>query len=204
MALAARPIASHLKSDKPVVQKDEPAAGSVPSLPVQKARLANTSSALAADSGKILLQPRVCTLRSYGSDRSGVMKMRGMDGDDDNQVSRFFDMLSEYIESSKKSQDFEIISGRLAMIVFAGTVTMEIVTGNSLFRKTDLQGIEEGAGACLAAIAFAAAFAWFSSARNRVGGVFSVRCNTFIDSLIDQVVDGMFYETDINDWIDEI
>ncbi|KAD7478428.1 hypothetical protein E3N88_01564 [Mikania micrantha] len=233
MALAARPIASHLKSDKPVVQKDEPAAGSVPSLPVQKARLANTSSALAADSGKILLQPRVCTLRSYGSDRSGVMKMRGMDGDDDNQVSRFFDMLSEYIESSKKSQDFEIISGRLAMkipedshsspameestrtlesdnpkllppSVVAGTVTMEIVTGNSLFRKTDLQGIEEGAGACLAAIAFAAAFAWFSSARNRVGGVFSVRCNTFIDSLIDQVVDGMFYETDINDWIDEI
>ncbi|XP_076892191.1 stress enhanced protein 2, chloroplastic-like [Bidens hawaiensis] len=201
MALAARPIVSHLKSDKPVVQKDELSAGQIP---VQKARLTNTAAISTAESGKIMLQPRVCTLRSYGSDRFGVMKMRDIDGDDDNEVSRFFEMLSEYIESSKRSQDFEIISGRLAMIVFAGTVTMEIVTGNSLFRKTDLQGIEEGAGACLAAIGFAAAFAWFSSARTRVGGVFSVRCNTFIDSLIDQVVDGMFYETEISDWIDDI
>ncbi|KAJ0703911.1 putative chlorophyll A-B binding protein [Helianthus annuus] len=203
MALAARPIACHLKSDKPVVQKDDPTAGPVPSLAVQKARLTNTA-AITADNAKILLQPRVCTLRSYGSDRFGVMKMRNIEGDDDNDVSRFFDMLSEYIESSKKSHDFEIISGRLAMIVFAGTVTMEIVTGNSLFGKTDLQGIEEGAGACLAAVAFAATFAWFTSARTRVGGVFSVRCNAFIDSLIDQVVDGMFYETDISDWIDDI
>ncbi|KAK1410733.1 hypothetical protein QVD17_37272 [Tagetes erecta] len=203
MALAARPIVSHLKSDKPVVQKDDAAAGPVASLPVQKARLTNTTS-ITTDSGKIMLQPRVCTLRSYGSDRFGVMKTRNMDAVDDNEVSRFFEMLSEYIESSKKSQDFEIISGRLAMIVFAGTVTMEIVTGNSLFRKTDLLGIEEGAGVCFIAIAFAAAFAWFSSARTKVGGVFSVRCNTFIDSLIDQVVDGMFYETDISDWTDDI
>ncbi|KAK9062261.1 hypothetical protein SSX86_019447 [Deinandra increscens subsp. villosa] len=202
MALAVRPIFCNLNSDKPVVQKDEPASGPIPSLQVQKARLTN-SATLAADNGKILLQPRVCTLRSYGSDRSGVMKMREVDGGDDNEVSRFFEMLSEYIESSKKSQDFETISGRLAMIIFAGTVTTEIVTGNSLFRKTDLQGIEEGVGACLAAVAFAATFAWFSSARTRVGGVFSVRCNTFIDTLIDQVVDGMFYETDISDWVDD-
>ena len=64
------------------------------------------------DNLKIVLQPRLCTLRSYGPDRSGVIKMRG-DGDD---VSPFFATLSEYIESSKKSQDFEIISGRLAMV----------------------------------------------------------------------------------------
>jgi hypothetical protein len=31
-------------------------------------------------------------------------------------VSPFFETLSEYIESSKKSRDFEIISGRLAMV----------------------------------------------------------------------------------------
>lgn len=87
-------------------------------------------------------------------------------------------------------------------MVFAGTVTMEVVTGNSLFRKMDLQGIAEGAGVCLGAIACAAAFAWFSSARSRVDRIFSIGCNTFIDSLIDQVVDGMFYETDLSDWSD--
>lgn len=81
---------------------------------------------------------------------------------------------------------------------------MEVVTGNSLFRKMDLQGIAEAAGVCLGAVACAAAFAWFSSARNRVGQGFSIGCNSFIDSLIDQVVDGMFYETDLKDWTDDI
>lgn len=80
---------------------------------------------------------------------------------------------------------------------------MEVMTGNSLFRKTDLQGIAEGAGVCLCAVACAAAFAWFSSARGRVDRIFSVRCNTFIDSLIDQVVDGLFYEIDPSDWSDD-
>ncbi|PWA37490.1 stress enhanced protein 2 [Artemisia annua] len=205
MALAARPIVCQLNSNKTLAQRDELVGGPVPSLPVQKVRLTDTVS-LTTDSRKIMLQPRVCTLRSYGSDSFGVMKMKNMDGEggDGNDVSRFFDMLSEYIESSKKSQDFEIISGRLAMIVFASTVTMEVITGNSLFRKMDLLGIEEGAGACLFAVACAASFAWFSSARNRVDGIFSVRCNTFIDSLIDQVVDGMFYEIDPSDWSDDL
>lgn len=115
MALAARQIVCNLKSEKPVVQRDEPVAGRLPSLPVQKVRLTDTA-AVKAESGKILLQPRVCTLRSYGSDRSGVMKMRSADDSGGDEVSRFFEMLSEYIESSKKSQDFEIISGRLAMV----------------------------------------------------------------------------------------
>nr|XP_043632611.1 stress enhanced protein 2, chloroplastic [Erigeron canadensis] len=203
MALAARLIICQVKSNKPVVgQRDE----TVPSLPVQKTRLTNTSG-ITTDSGKIMLQPRVCTLRSYGSDPFGVVKTRNyVDGDegDGDDVSRFFGMLSEYIESSKKSQDFEIISGRLAMMVFAGTVTMEVVTGNSLFRKTDLQGIAEAVGVCLGAVACAATFAWFSSARNRVDGIFSVRCNTFIDNLIDQVVDGMFYDIDPSDWSDDL
>jgi hypothetical protein len=89
-------------------------------------------------------------------------------------------------------------------IIFAATVTMELVTGNSLFRKMDLQGIAEAGGLCLGAVTCAATFAWFSSARNKVGRIFSVGCNTFIDSLIDQIVDGLFYEGDPGDWSDEI
>ncbi|KAJ9541088.1 hypothetical protein OSB04_027594 [Centaurea solstitialis] len=207
MALAVKPIVCRLNPNKPVVRRDEPAmAPPFSSLPVQKRRLTETAAVTTTENAKILLQPRVCTLRSYGSDPSGVMRIRTADGDDGDgdEVSQFFEKLSEYIESSKKSQDFEIISGRLAMIVFASTVTMELVTGNSLFRKMDLQGIAEAAGVCLGAVACAAAFAWFSSARNRVGQGFSVGCNTFIDSLIDQVVDGMFYETELSDWIDDI
>lgn len=78
----------------------------------------------------IVLQPRLCTLRSYGSDPVGaVIKTRKEEEDmqvtDD--VSSFFATLSEYIESSKKSQDFEIISGRLAMVTNPNTNTFNYI-----------------------------------------------------------------------------
>lgn len=90
-------------------------------------------------------------------------------------------------------------------VAFAGAITVEVVTGNSLFRKMDLQGIAEAAGVCLGAIICAAAFAWFSSARTRVGRIFTLSCNTFVDSLIDNLVDGLFYEGgEPTDWTDEM
>lgn len=42
----------------------------------------------------------------------------GDEGSDEVELaSPFFETLTDYIESSKKSQDFETISGRLAMVV---------------------------------------------------------------------------------------
>ena len=92
----------------------------------------------------------------------------------------------------------------LLQIVFAATVTTEFVTGNSLFRKMELQGIAEAVCVCLGAMTCAAAFAWLSSARNKVGRIFTLSCNSFIDSVIDQIVDGLFYESDSNDGSDDI
>lgn len=92
----------------------------------------------------------------------------------------------------------------ILQIVFAATVTTEFVTGNSLFRKMELQGIVEAVGVCLGAMTCAAAFAWLSSARNKVGRIFTLGCNSFIDSVIDQIVDGLFYDSDSNDWSDDI
>ncbi|KAK9272807.1 hypothetical protein L1049_003185 [Liquidambar formosana] len=193
MATAARAIHCRLPSPKPAAPRREPAA------PVVRIRPADSGN---DNNGKIQLQPRLCNLRSYGSDRGGLLRTRREGGGD--EVSPFFEKLNEYIESSKKSHDFEIISGRLAMMVFAATVTTELVTGNSLFRKTDLQGIAEAAGVCVGAVTCAAIFAWFSSARNRVGRIFTIGCSTFIDSLIDQIVDGLFYESEISDWSDDL
>ncbi|KAG9451193.1 hypothetical protein H6P81_011158 [Aristolochia fimbriata] len=150
------------------------------------------------ESAKIVLQPRLCTLRSYGSGSDGAVPTRR-----DADVSPFLASLSEYIENSRRSQHFETISGRLAMVAFAGAVAEETITGNSLFTKMDLQSIAEAAGAGLGAILFAAAFAWFSSNRTRVGKIFTVSCNTFVDSLIDNLIDGLFYESELNDWSDE-
>lgn len=92
----------------------------------------------------------------------------------------------------------------LLQVVFVGTITVETVTGNSVFRKMDLQGIAEAAGICLAAVSCAAIFACFSSARNRVGRIFTIGCNSFIDNLIDQIVDGLFYESELGDWSDDV
>lgn len=72
-----------------------------------------------AENGKIVLQPRLCTLRSYGSEMIVAKKDGGGGGDEGSEVelaSPFFETLTDYIESSKKSQDFETISGRLAMV----------------------------------------------------------------------------------------
>ncbi|EPS72792.1 stress enhanced protein 2, partial [Genlisea aurea] len=173
MTLATRAALFRIKSEKEAAQRAEPpAVGSL-------------------SKGKIVLQPRVCTLRAFGEDRGGVIKAKT---DENYQVSRFFETLSDYIESSRKSQDFEIITGRLAMIVFAWTVSTEIETGSSVFKKMDLRGIAEAGGVCAAAVAGAATFAWFSSNRKRVGRFFTLSCNSIIDSLIDQIVDGLFYE----------
>jgi hypothetical protein len=73
---------------------------------------------------KVVLQPRLCTLRSYGAG-SGVVTRRILAGEEDGSgaadsggsaASPFFASLADYIESSRKSQDFETISGRLAMV----------------------------------------------------------------------------------------
>ncbi|XP_027365260.1 stress enhanced protein 2, chloroplastic [Abrus precatorius] len=193
MASAARVLHCQLRSSSRPTVPEKEHGGSV-HLAIPKPK-----SVEAEATNNIVLQPRLCTLRSYGSDRLGVMKS----GKDD--VSPFFATLSEYIESSKKSHDFEIISGRLAMMVFAATVTMELVTGNSVFRKMDIEAITEAGGVCLGAVTCAALFAWFTSARNRVGRIFTVSCNAFIDSVIDQIVDGLFYDSgDPIDWSDEL
>ncbi|XP_058731448.1 stress enhanced protein 2, chloroplastic [Vicia villosa] len=176
-------------SSRPLPEKPGPVQFSIPKPKPTEPEGVNTN---------ILLQPRLCTLRSYGSDPIGaIIKTRKENTQVSDDVSSFFATLSEYIESSKKSQDFEIISGRLAMMVFAATVTVELVTGNSVFRKMDIAGITEAGGVCLGAVTFAALFAWFSSARSKVDRIFTVSYNSFIDSLIDQIVDGLFYDEEI-------
>ncbi|CAN1256526.1 Stress enhanced protein 2, chloroplastic [Linum perenne] len=84
------------------------------------------------------------------------------------------------------------------MVIFAATVALEVVTGNLVLRKLDLVGIEEVGGACFGVVVFAAIFAWFSSARNRVRKIFTSGCNSFIDTIIDDIVDGLFYDTDLS------
>ncbi|XP_020577115.1 stress enhanced protein 2, chloroplastic [Phalaenopsis equestris] len=153
---------------------------------------------LSPASGKIILQPRLCTLRSYGSGKlPSPVKNSGTN------TSFFFASLADYVDSARKSHDFEIISGRLAMIAFAAAVGEEFVTGNSLFKKLDCEEIAGAAGVLLAVVTSAAVFAWLSMARTRIGKMLTLSCNSFVDSLVDNIIDGLFYENDPIDWSDE-
>ncbi|TKW06865.1 hypothetical protein SEVIR_7G268700v4 [Setaria viridis] len=196
MAAAARAIVCEMAPQKVA------AAASVPAPPKKR------------DAGKVVLQPRLCTLRSYGAG-SGVVTRRILAGEEEGSgaadsaggsgaASPFFASLADYIESSRKSQDFETISGRLAMVAFAAAVAVELTTGSSLFKKLDAMEIEEAAGVCVAVVACAAAFAWASSARNRIGQMFTLGCNAFVDSLIDNIVEALFSEGELQDWSDDI
>ncbi|XP_062226901.1 stress enhanced protein 2, chloroplastic-like [Phragmites australis] len=162
--------------------------------------------------GKVVLQPRLCTLRSYGAG-SGVVTRRMLEGEEEgnagadsggSSASPFFASLADYIESSRKSQDFETISGRLAMVAFAAAVAVEVTTGSSLFKKLDMMEIEEAAGVCVAVVACAAAFAWISSSRNRIGQMFTLGCNVFVDAFIDNIVEALFSEGELQDWSDDV
>ncbi|KAM0871805.1 hypothetical protein ACQ4PT_039140 [Festuca glaucescens] len=163
--------------------------------------------------GKIVLQPRLCTLRSYGAGAGGsdAVTRKRLPGEaveggigDMGRGAPFFASLADYIESSRKSQDFETISGRLAMVAFAAAVAVEATTGDSLFKKLDTVQIEEATGVCLAVVASAATFAWASSARGRIGQMLTIGCNSFVDSLIDNVVDALFADGQLQDWSDDV
>ncbi|XP_059637402.1 uncharacterized protein LOC132279441 [Cornus florida] len=77
MAEVARPVFCKLASQKPAVP-----------VPVQRVKNSNVSSAslTGTDKVKIVLQPRLCTLRLYGYDQVGMMmklQREGGDGVDD-------------------------------------------------------------------------------------------------------------------------
>lgn len=92
-------------------QKSTSAVAVKRDLQLSKPRSANPTTEATR---KIMLQPRLCTLRSYGPEtQDAVVKLTGQL---DNNTSQFFASLADYIESSKKSHDFETISGRFAMV----------------------------------------------------------------------------------------
>lgn len=112
--MAARSVRCQLQSREPAAARRDPMTG----VPVSVPRTKQSAGESSSEVGKIMLQPRLCTLRSYGPDRRPVgstatIKTRRGGCD---VAPPFFETLSEYIESSKKSHDFEIISGRLAMV----------------------------------------------------------------------------------------
>lgn len=143
-------------------------------------------SAPLSSGSKVILPPRMCTLREFGEGTIAV--------DSDARVSSFFESLAANIEFSSKIQHWEILSGRLAMMVFASALLLEAITGNSVFEKMDPQRILEVCGAILASVVVAAGFAIALQAKTRVAYTVSKGYENMMNGLIDNVFDSLLFD----------
>ncbi|KAH7280987.1 hypothetical protein KP509_36G024100 [Ceratopteris richardii] len=135
---------------------------------------------------KVVLPPRICTLREFGEGMIAV--------DSNQEAPSFFEMLAANIEFSNNVQNWEILSGRLAMMVFASAVLVEAVTGNSVFEKMDPQRLLEIFGAILASAVIAAGFAVALQAKTKVAFTVSKGYERMLNALIDKVFDSLLFD----------
>ncbi|MCO5569659.1 hypothetical protein L7F22_023375 [Adiantum nelumboides] len=135
---------------------------------------------------KVFLPPRMCSLREFGEGMIAV--------ESDAKVSNFFELLAANIELSYKVQDWEVLSGRLAMMVFASALLIEAITGNSVFEKMDPQRLLEIFGAILASVLVAAGFAVALQAKTRVAYTVSKGYEGMMNALIDNVFDSLLFD----------
>lgn len=109
-------------------------------------------------------------------------------------VSSFFRSLAANIEFSARIQDWEILSGRFAMMVFASAVLVEALTGSSVFEKLDPQRLIEICAAVVVSILGAAGFALAWQAKTRAAYTMSKGYENLINAFIDNVIDELLFD----------
>lgn len=138
---------------------------------------------------KVNLPPRICTLREFRKFGEEIFAVES-----DEALSAFFKSLAASIEFSAKIQDWEILSGRLAMIVFVSAVLVEALTGNSVFQKLDPQRLLEIFTAVVFSIFGAAAYALAWQAKGHVPYKMSEGYEYLINAMIDKVIDDLLFD----------
>jgi hypothetical protein len=127
----------------------------------------------------------MCTLRAFGDGGEGVMS--GLEGS-------LFELVAANVQAAAQLRSFEILSGRLAMMAFFLAIAVELVTGNSVFKGIDVKQLAEFAALSALATLSAAAFAFAWRARSDVAKSLSKGAIDLVDSALDKVVDGLFYD----------
>ncbi|KAG6519371.1 hypothetical protein ZIOFF_022864 [Zingiber officinale] len=91
----------------------------------------------------------------------------------------------------------QMLAIRRLWVAFAAEVFVEVVAGNSIFKKLDLQQIAEAGGGVRGGHRL-------RSARTRIRQMITLGCNNFVDSLIDNAVEALFCDSELSDWFDEM
>jgi hypothetical protein len=105
-----------------------------------------------------------------------------------------FELVAANVQAAAQLRSFEILSGRLAMMAFFLAIAVELVTGNSVFKGIDVKQLAEFAALSALATLSAGAFAFAWRARSDVAKSLSKGAIDLVDSALDKVVDGLFYD----------
>eukprot|EP00897_Mesotaenium_endlicherianum_P005972 jgi/Mesen1/5402/ME000268S04598 len=137
--------------------------------------------------------PRICTLREF-SEQSDVIDVNQSGVADMAREMNVANLLAASVEASAQMNSFETFSGRLAMMGFATALSVECVTGNSVFSGIDVEGLGKILALCLLAAGGAAGFAFAWRSKNRAAGLLASGCQHFMDSAVDKAMEGLFFE----------
>lgn len=89
---------------------------------------------------------------------------------------------------------FETLTGRVAMLAFFFAIGVEFVTANSVFDGIDMKELAFWAALAGASTVTAAGFAFIWQSRTNVASSLSKGALKLVDSTLDKVIDGLFYD----------
>ncbi|KAL2635782.1 hypothetical protein R1flu_007261 [Riccia fluitans] len=131
--------------------------------------------------------PRFATLRAFG-EAGGDGVVTGFGG------TSVFELLAASIEATKQVRNWEVLSGRLAMLALSVAIGVEFFTGNSVFEGVNWVELQGAAALCAVATISAGAFAYAWRAKEDVVYLMSKNYKNMMDSALDNLIDGLFFD----------
>ncbi|KAL3684056.1 hypothetical protein R1sor_002078 [Riccia sorocarpa] len=132
--------------------------------------------------------PRFATLRAFGEAGGEGVIVTGFGG------TSVFELLAASIEASKQVRNWEVLSGRLAMLALSVAIGVEFFTGNSVFEGVNFAELQGAAALCAVATLSAGAFAYAWRAKEDVVYLMSKNYKNMMDSALDNLIDGLFFD----------
>ncbi|CAM6088025.1 unnamed protein product [Calypogeia fissa] len=142
----------------------------------------------ASRGGRAVQPPRFATLRAFGTAGGQGVVTRGLKG------TSVFELIAANIEASKQVKNWEVLSGRLAMLAICVALGMELFTGNSVFKGIDIQKLEAVAALCAVATVSAGGFAFAWRAKSDIAELMAKGSKNMFESALDSLIDGLFFD----------
>lgn len=166
------------------------------------ARQAEQASFLSATgSGSVastLDVPRLCTLQEFkelseGGDLLASTSTARRSEPTSNSL-KFYDLLVANARATVQVEDFETLSGRLAMLGLATALGNEFLTGHSLFSGIDVESLGKVLCCCALIAVSAAGLAVAKRGKAQVASLLTTGCKNVVDFAVDRVIEGLFFD----------